>query len=88
MTVIFSEEFVGAGVLAGAPFDCINSMNQSQAHIDVAFANCDTVKNKVNEDRIETFAKAESSANAIDDVSNLSGKPVWVYSGTLDQVVI
>jgi poly(3-hydroxybutyrate) depolymerase len=77
LQVAYSSTFDGAGIIAAGPYDC------GQGNV-IDFATCDIGGSLP---ALEQQAVAWSDQSLIDPVSNLAGKPVYVYHGLLDPVV-
>ena len=77
LQVAYSGTFDGAGIVAAGPYDC------GQGNV-IDFATCDVGASLPT---LEQEAEAWSAEGLIDPVSNLAGKPVYVYHGVLDPVV-
>ncbi len=77
LQVAYSAVFDGAGVIAAGPYDC------GQGNV-LDFATCDI---GASLPALEQQAVTWSSEGLIDPISDLAGKPVYVYHGTLDPVV-
>jgi hypothetical protein len=77
LQVAYSATFDGAGVVAAGPYDC------GQGNV-IEFATCDI---GASLPALEQQAVTWSDEGRIDPVSDLAGRPVYVYHGTLDPVV-
>ena len=77
LQVAYSGTFDGAGIIAAGPYDC------GQGNV-IEFATCDI---GASLPALEQQAVTWSSQGLIDPISDLAGKPVYVYHGTLDPVV-
>ena len=77
LQVAYSGTFDGAGIIAAGPYDC------GQGNV-IDFATCDV---GASLPALEQQAVTWSAEGLIDPVSNLAGKPVYIYHGTLDPVV-
>jgi poly(3-hydroxybutyrate) depolymerase len=77
LQVAYSGEISGAGIIAAGPYDC-------GAGNVIDFETCDL---GISTSQLEAQAQAWASQGLIDPVSNLRGKPVYVYHGELDPVV-
>jgi poly(3-hydroxybutyrate) depolymerase len=77
LQVAYSGTFDGAGVIAAGPYDC------GQGNV-IDFATCDI---GASLPALERQAVTWSNQGLIDPTSNLAGKPIYVYHGTLDPVV-
>ena len=86
----FSSSVVGAGVLAGSPYGCASlpdaanvcsGMGHSGAlpNASIPWATYVT--------RCVAYANSRSAQGTIDPLSSLAGKPVFLFSGTLDTIV-
>ena len=73
----YSGTFDGAGIIAAGPYDC------GQGNV-IEFATCDIGASLAT---LEQQAVTWSSQGLIDPISDLAGKPVYVYHGALDPVV-
>ena len=69
--VIFSDLISGAGIIAGGPFGC-------KGNIDL-----------VSKDGVKSIERAlyESETNQIAKLTNLKDQPIYIFSGTEDQVM-
>lgn len=77
LQVAYSDTFDGAGIVAAGPYDC------GQGKV-IDFATCDI---GAGLPALEQQTVAWSAMGLIDPISNLAGKPVYVYHGTLDPIV-
>ena len=77
LQVAYSSTFDGAGIIAAGPYDC------GQGNV-IDFATCDIGASLPT---LEQQAITWSNKGLIDPVSNLAGKPIYVYHGTLDPIV-
>jgi poly(3-hydroxybutyrate) depolymerase len=77
LQVAYSGTFDGAAIVAAGPYDC------GQGTV-TDFASCDI---GASLPALEKQAVTWSARGLIDPVSDLAGKPVYVYHGTLDPVV-
>jgi hypothetical protein len=77
LQVAYSATFDGAGVFAAGPYDC----GQGNA---IEFETCDL---GLGVSGLEQQAETWAAQGKIDPVSDLAGKPVYTYHGTLDPVV-
>lgn len=89
MHVAHSATFKGAAVYAGGVYWCAGTGGAA-----AALANCGGLTLPTNQASYnstlaasEAYLEAQSSLGAIDPVANLSGQPVYLWSGTRDQVV-
>jgi len=77
----FSKTIKGAAITAGGPFWC------AQGQTSTAVTTCMSSPLSLNVETLNTKAKALAKSNDIDELSNLSGSKVYVFSGTKDDVV-
>lgn len=77
LQVAYSGTFDGAGVFAAGPYDC------GEGNV-FKFESCDL---GISDPQLEAQAQTWASQQQIDPLTNLRGKPVYVYHGTLDPVV-
>lgn len=77
LQVAYSGTFQGAGIVAGGPYDC------GQGNI-VSFEACDL---GIGLSTLEQQAVTWADQGKIDPLSNLVGKPVYTYHGTMDPAV-
>ena len=77
LQVAYSGTFDGAGIIAAGPYDC------GQGNV-IKFETCDI---EASLPALEQQAVTWSSQGRIDPVSDLAGKPVYVYHGALDPVI-
>lgn len=77
----FSKTIKGAAITAGGPFWC------AQGNTSTALTTCMSSPLMLNVETLNTKAKALAKSKDIDDLSNLSGSKVYVFSGTKDDVV-
>jgi poly(3-hydroxybutyrate) depolymerase len=77
LQVAYSATFDGAGIVAAGPYDC------GQGNV-IDFESCDVGASLPT---LEQQAVTWSDEGLIDPISDLAGKPVYVYHGTLDPIV-
>jgi len=77
LQVAYSATVDGAGIVAAGPYDC------GQGNV-IDFATCDI---GASLPVLEQQAVTWSADGLIDPVSDLAGKPVYIYHGTLDPIV-
>ena len=77
LQVAYPGTFDGAGIIAAGPYGC------GQGNV-TGFATCDI---GASLPALEQQAVTWPAGGLIDPVTNLAGKPVYVYHGTLDPVV-
>jgi len=89
MHVAHSARFKGAAIYAGGVYACPGSGNVGAALAECGGetqTNCQALYQSTLS-ASESYLDTQSTAGTIDPESNLSGKPVYLWSGTLDQVV-
>mmetsp|Transcript_27278 Transcript_27278/g.49016 ORF Transcript_27278/g.49016 Transcript_27278/m.49016 type:complete len:323 (-) Transcript_27278:70-1038(-) len=79
--VAYSADCDGSGIVAGPPYFC------AQDSEITATTSCMTLPN-INVDNLATLATGKAAQGKIDDLSNLSADKVYLYSGTLDTIVL
>ena len=82
--VAHSSAVSGVGVIAGGPYYC------AQGSLWTALYNCMTPGAWTpvpSAAYLKTFADLYAKSNRIDPLKNLSGAPVWLFSGTQDRTV-
>jgi len=87
--VAYSNNFIGAGVIAGGPYYCSGSYS-FQSHLQNAMGICmNPLTASVAPDGEKLFGKAENfAANGfIDDLSNLKDDKIYLFSGINDKTV-
>jgi poly(3-hydroxybutyrate) depolymerase len=77
LQVAYSGTFDGAGTFATGPYDC------GEGNV-IDFETCDL---GISDPQLEAQAQTWASQGLIDPLSNLQGKPVYVYHGTFDPVI-
>jgi len=75
-----SASFHGAAIVAGAAYYC------SQNNLALWGAACSTGIG-VPISTLVTYTKSQASDGKIDPTSNIDGKPIYLFSGTLDTIV-
>lgn len=83
MHIAFSASIKGAAIFAAGPYYCANS------NVFTATENC--MKGTYGGPPLSeliAFTEEESLLGTIDHVSNLKDDPVYIFSGTLDSVVV
>jgi uncharacterized protein (TIGR03382 family) len=80
MHVAFSSRFHGVAIFAGGPFYC------AQDSVNNATGYCESGTSLPLQTLI-TYTNNQASAGTIDPTSNLSGQPVYLFSGTNDTTV-
>jgi len=79
--VAFSSSVSGVGVFAGGPFYCAQGSQMT------ALTACMKYPAMINMNTIVSNTKQFAADKKIDDLSNLAGQKVYLYSGTEDSVV-
>jgi uncharacterized protein (TIGR03382 family) len=80
MHVAYSSAIHGAAIFAGGPYYC------AQASESTAVGACESGSG-LTLSTFESYTASEANAGAIDSPSNLSGQPVYLFSGTGDTTV-
>lgn len=80
LQVANSASIHGAAIVAGASYYC------NQNNLALWSVAC-TTGTGVPVSSLVSYTKMQANAGNIDPVSNLSGKPIYMFSGTLDTVV-
>jgi uncharacterized protein (TIGR03382 family) len=80
LQVAYSSRFTGAAIIAGGPFYC------AQDSIASATGACES-GNGIPVATLVSFASNQAAAGTIDPVSNIAGKPIYMFSGTQDMTV-
>lgn len=78
----FSKYIKGAGILAAGPYYC------AEGDSKLANGACMKQPDQIEINYLISKAKEYSDSKYIDDLSNISGSKVFLYSGTLDSVVL
>ena len=81
MHMAYSDSIKGAGVFAGGPYDC--AQDKEMTALTSCMSSPIMIKNRVLEKATDSF----SSAGSIDNTSNISNSPVYMFSGTMDFTV-
>jgi poly(3-hydroxybutyrate) depolymerase len=77
----FSKDISGCGVLAGPPYYCAGSLLTAAACISGSIT---SVSVPFIESKLKSFAKV----GTVDDLSNIKGDPVYIFSGKYDTIVL
>jgi len=77
----FSANTIGLGIFAGGPYYC------AQGSEITATTACMMLPEEINIEDLISDAKQFASAGYIDDLANLNGQPIYLYSGQFDTVV-
>ncbi len=81
LQVAYSGTFKGVGVFAGGPYHC------AQGSLTTATLACMTAIQDRQLATLEQTARDRASQGKIDNVANLSDRPVYVFHGTSDTTV-
>jgi poly(3-hydroxybutyrate) depolymerase len=89
MHVAHSSVFKGAAIYAGGVYWCAGAGGAATALANCGGETLPTGQASYNSTLAasETYLESQSSLGTIDPVSNLAGQPVYLWSGTQDQVV-
>jgi hypothetical protein len=79
MQVIFSDKVIGSGIIAGMPFNCMQGDFGN-------FKKCHDAS-QINLQTLESLTDQLASQGKIAQTQNLAGKPIWMFTGTHDQLV-
>lgn len=80
--VAYSETVMGAGIVAGGPYDC------AEGQLSVALNRCmDTVSGVPDPARLMSRAEGRAARGEIDPLTGLADDRVYVFSGTQDGTV-
>jgi poly(3-hydroxybutyrate) depolymerase len=79
--VAYSADCEGAGIIAGPPYYC------AQGSSTLATTACMSTP-AINVDNLATYAAGKAAQGKIDALENLKEDKVFLYSGTLDTVVL
>jgi hypothetical protein len=82
MHVAFSDQIKGVGVFAGGPYWCFEDNQQQNLSL------CTTNKNGQNVDFLERSTHIFEDMNWIANTSHLKNNKVFIFSGTLDSVIV
>ena len=83
MHVIYSDFFKGLGVVAGGPFYC------AEGDWDLNGKACTVTPEEIDLDRLENTNRQDYlKTDTIADPENIKGQPVWIFSGTVDTIVV
>ncbi|MEY3869472.1 MAG: hypothetical protein RLZZ338_3363, partial [Cyanobacteriota bacterium] len=89
--VAYSDKFVGAGIMAAGPFDCVGIKQEKNLNRSMNFATAVCMKplKGTEPDGAKLFKKAVELAaqKKIDDVNNLKDDRVYIFTGSKDQTV-
>jgi len=91
----YSSSFIGAGIIAGGPYRCVESLRDPGLVADDAFAMnalyiCMTPltpKTAPNAERLAALARQTEAAGKIDPIANLTDDRVYIFTGSKDAVV-
>ena len=83
LLVAYSASIHGAAIVAGGPYDCYQGN-----YNDLSLAECAEGIGIANDaSKFVSYTNAQASMNTIDPVSNIAGKPIYMFSGTKDLVI-
>ena len=90
-----SAKFIGAGIIAGGPYRCAESLRDTAAVADDAYAMnalyiCMTPltpKTAPNPQRLAELARETAAAGKIDPIANLADDRLYIFTGSRDEVV-
>ncbi len=89
--VAYSDKLIGAGIVAGGPFDCVDSRTDNPNNfLKEATTTCMTPAAKISGPKGEKlFERSQklASENKIADVNNLKDDKVYLFSGANDETV-
>jgi hypothetical protein len=80
--VIFSAQFMGVGVIAGAPYYCAKGSSLTATNA------CATLPNNINVNDLVAQTNRYVTANDVDPTSNMRNDRVFIYSGNQDSTVV
>jgi poly(3-hydroxybutyrate) depolymerase len=81
LQVAYSASVHGAAIVAGGPYDC------EQGNLLAQGVACSTGFGLPAVSTFVDYTNTEASAGAIDPVSNIAGKPIYLFSGKSDSVI-
>ena len=84
MQVAYSGSVVGAGIIAGGPYNCAVSVN-SALFVNICMGQVPLIK--PDPQVMVKAAKNFAQAGTIDPLSNLGKRRIYVFSGTDDKIV-
>ncbi len=89
MDVAHSATFKGAAIYAGGVFWCAGAGGAATALVDCGGETLPTNQASYHSTLVpsETYLDAQSALGTIDASSNLKGQPIYLWSGTQDEVV-
>ncbi len=90
-----SSSFVGAGIIAGGPYRCVESfrntaLDANDAHALNALYICMTPltpKTAPNAERLAHLARQTAASGKIDPIANLADDRLYIFTGSKDAVV-
>jgi hypothetical protein len=91
----YSSDFVGAGVIAGGPYRCVESFRDTAPVAEDAFAMnalyiCMTPltpRTGPNAERLAALARETAASGKIDPIDNLADDRLYIFTGSKDAVV-
>jgi poly(3-hydroxybutyrate) depolymerase len=87
--VAFSKTIMGAGIIAGGPFDCARAsfLDSMTTATHICTRTFPPSLGTPNIDKIVALTRAAAKAGTIDDTANLSRARVYLFSGQNDETV-
>lgn len=82
MHFAYSSVFKGAAITAGGPYYC------ALGSASVALVDCMSSPNSIDLDMLISKAQTNAKNGDIDNLSNLAGSKVYLFSGTQDSTVL
>lgn len=83
LLVAYSASIHGAAIVAGGPYDCYQGNYNT-----LSLAECTTGLGIGNDaSKFVSYTNTQAGMGTIDPVSNLAGKPIYMFSGTKDIVI-
>ena len=90
-----STSFIGAGVIAGGPYRCVESFRDTALVTDDAYAMnalyiCMTPlthRTGPNPERLASLARQTAAVGKIDPIANLADDRLYIFTGSKDEVV-
>ena len=91
-----SASFVGAGIIAGGPYRCVESFRDTALLAEDAYAMNSvyicmtplTPKTAPNAGCLAELARETAAAGRIDPIANLAGDRLYIFTGSRDEVII
>jgi hypothetical protein len=92
MSVIFSDHFVGTGIVAGGPYYCVAG---NDANIPMCTGGIPKPKRLnaskpygINDKNLIKFTDVFAQKSLVSHPEYLKDMPVWIYSATSDSIVV